>query len=77
MTDLRYPEWQRAYLVAMTELNATKLAAKAMEAEEAIFRRLQALGTSSDHHEERLALDDAIRGLHILRRDKLKFPDWK
>jgi hypothetical protein len=77
MSDLRYPEWQTAYLAAISELDDTKLAARAMDAEEAIFRRFQALGTSSDHHEERLALEDAIRGLRVLRRDKLKFPDWK
>jgi hypothetical protein len=77
MMDLRYPEWQTAYFSVMREMDDTKLVAKAKEAEAAIFLRLQALGTSSNHHEERLALEDAIRGLRVLRRDKLKFPDWE
>jgi hypothetical protein len=50
MMDLRYPEWQTASFSAMRELDDTKLVAKAKESEAAIFLRLQALGTNSDHY---------------------------
>jgi hypothetical protein len=77
MRDLKYPEWQTAFLAALMELDETKLVAKDKDAETAIFRRLQAISADSNHNEERMALDDAIRRLRVLRRDRLKFPDWK
>ena len=69
-------DWQTLYLAAMMESEDTKLFAKMSEAEAAIFNRLQALSTADNCSEERAALDDAIRGLLILKREQLKFPDW-
>lgn len=77
MRDLKYPEWQTAFLAALMELDETKLVAKDKDAETAIFRRLQAISADSNHSEERMALEDAIRRLRVLRRDKLEFPDWE
>ena len=68
--------WQRAYQAALLEKDKTNLLKKAEQAETLIFRRLQALGEASSHCEEATALDNAIRGLRTLQRDKLKFPDW-
>ena len=68
--------WQRAYQAALLEKDKTKLLKKAEHAETLIFRRLQALGEASRHCEEAIALDNAIRGLRTLQRDKLKFPEW-
>ena len=69
-------DWQTLYLAAMMEADNIKLFPKLNEAEAAIFNRLQALSTVENCQEERTALDDAIRGLRVLKRDQLRFPDW-
>jgi hypothetical protein len=69
-------DWQTLYLAAMMETDNTKLFPKLNEAEAAIFNRLQALSTAKNCQEERTALEDAIRGLRVLKRDQLGFPDW-
>jgi hypothetical protein len=76
MSNLKFPQWQGAYQEALLELNPTSLERKITNAEAAIFKRLQELSDNKDHHEERLALDDAISGLRVLKTDRLKFPDW-
>jgi hypothetical protein len=69
-------EWQTLYLATMLEADNTELFVKLKEAEAAIFNRLQALSTAENCQEEQTALDDAIRGLRVLKRDQLRFPDW-
>jgi len=69
-------DWQTLYLAAMMEADNIKLFPKLNEAEAAIFNRLQALSAVENCQEERTALDDAIRGLRVLKRDQLRFPDW-
>jgi len=68
-------DWQTLYIAAMAEADRVNLPARVHEAEAAIFNRLQAL-SSVKSCEERTALDDAIRGLRILKRERLNFPDW-
>ena len=60
---------------AMTEADKTKIPARVNEAEAAIFNRLQVL-SSVKNCEERTALDDAIRGLWVLKRERLNLSDW-
>jgi hypothetical protein len=62
-------------MMIRTGTDNSKLRANLNNAEAAILNRLQALSTAANE-EERTALDDAIRSLRILKRDKLKFPDW-
>jgi hypothetical protein len=69
-------DWQTLYLAAMMEADNIKLFPKLNEAEAAIFNRVQALSAVENCQEERTALDDAIRGLRVLKRDQLRFPDW-
>jgi hypothetical protein len=45
-------------------------------AKTAIFQRLQQISQSSDDQAERQAIEDAMAGLRILKRDSLGFPDW-
>jgi len=59
----------------MTETDKTRIPQKLNDAEAAIFDRLQAL-SSEKNCEERTALDDAIRGLRVLKRERLDFPEW-
>ena len=76
---LKYPEWQTAYLAAVSEVHEANLKQKLAAAEAAIFRRQQALASLdlAEHHQERIALQEAMEGLRILQREKLRFPDWK
>lgn len=75
MTDLRYPQWQKPCEEALLECDPQKLQEKVMEAEHAIFLRLQELSTRTDHHEERLAIENAIPVLRTLQTKKLNYPD--
>ena len=72
-----YPAWQHEYEAARLERDPAKLLQRAMEAETAIFNRLQALAGSIGHEAERQAIGDALEGLRVLKRGVLGFPDWK
>ena len=71
--NLRFPEWQVAYQAALLEVDPQKLPERVKAAEAAIFLRQQALANSSDGHAERQAIEDAVAGLRILKRDSLGF----
>jgi len=45
-------------------------------AETSIYKRLQQISQNSDHHIERLVIEDALAGLRVLKREELGFPDW-
>jgi hypothetical protein len=70
-------EWQAIVDEAVVELDLDKLRAKIAEAEATIFKRLQALGQTAEGTEERNALQDASNTLLTLKREVLKFPDWR
>jgi hypothetical protein len=70
-------EWQSFIQEALVELDPDKLKAKIAEAESAIFTRLQTLGRDADGTEERNALQDASNTLLALKREVLKYPDWR
>jgi hypothetical protein len=72
-----YPEWQREYFAALSELDPKTLFERVIAAETAIFNRLQAISYNSDSRAERQAIADAMAGLRILKRDNLGFPDWE
>jgi hypothetical protein len=70
-------EWQSVIREALEESDAEKLRAKIAEAESVIFRRLQSIGQDSSEDEERSALREASNTLLTLKREVLKFPDWR
>jgi len=70
-------EWQKPFQKALVETNPDKLKEMVVEAEAAIFLRLQALAQSSNGAAEKQALQDASQLLLSLKREALKFPDWK
>ena len=74
MSDMQYPEWQKAYREALWEVDLEKLPARILDAETAILMRVKALQTSSDGHRERVAIADALRGLLVLQTTKLDYP---
>jgi len=75
--EILYPEWQREYRAALLELNPKKMQERVTAAETVIFKRLQAMSRSADDHAERQAIEDALTGLRILKRENLGFPDWQ
>ena len=76
-SHLRYPEWQQQCEAALLEVDRKKLPVRVTDAEDAIFNRLQSLAGNTDHHAERYAVEDALRALRVLKRERLDFPDWE
>lgn len=74
MARLKYPQWQTPCQAALLETDPEKLHDEIVEAENAIFLRLHELWSRTDHHEERLAINDAISALRRLQTTKLNFP---
>ena len=66
-------DWQALYIAAMAEPDKGKLSTRMNEAETAIFDRLQEL-SSIKTCEEQTALDDAIRGLRVLKKERSALP---
>lgn len=75
--NLNQYEWQKSVRDALLELNPDVLKQKVADAEAAIFERLQALAKAGGTSEERQALEDAVNSLRVLKREMLKFPDWR
>ena len=62
---------------ALVEIDLEKLKERVVKAETVLFQRFQALEENSDGLAERRALEDASRSLLVLKKELLKFPDWK
>ena len=75
--EILYPAWQNEYQAAIVELDRKKLPEQVAAAEAAIFKRLQDLSHGSDDFAERHAIEDALHGLRVIKRDKLNYPDWE
>lgn len=75
MTHVPYPAWQNAFQEAQLEADESDLLTRVKHAETAIYIRLQAIASSSDHHEERQAISDAMSVLRNLQTKRLKFPE--
>jgi len=63
---LKYPIWQEPYRAAVIEINPKLLKQKIAGAEQAVILRLKQLENSADHHQELIALTDALAALKIL-----------
>jgi len=70
-------EWESVIHEALVELDPDKLREKIAKAESVIFDRLQAIGRDGSGTDERNALQDAANTLLTLKREILKFPDWR
>jgi hypothetical protein len=71
--DLQFPQWQQPYLEALMETNQHKLVGRVDLAETAILLRLNAIKVSSESRREAQALEDALSGLSVLRRETVDF----
>jgi hypothetical protein len=72
-TPPRFPAWQREYEAVLSETDTRALFKRVEIAEAAILTRRDALEGSSDHHSERQAMEDALKNLREIKRDRLKF----
>jgi hypothetical protein len=72
MTSDLAPEWQRLYVEALVEVNPLVLVERVAVAERAILSRVAELCTSSDDRVEWKAIEDAITGISVLRKEILK-----
>jgi hypothetical protein len=72
-SNLQFPEWQMPYLEALMETNQHKLVGRVDLAETAILLRLNAMKVSSESRTEEQALEDALSGLSVLRRETVEF----
>jgi hypothetical protein len=68
MSDLQW-QWQQQYQVALLETNPLNLGGRVATAEKAIALRAEALRTRSDGQAERQAIEYAMRGLSVLKRE--------
>jgi len=68
MSDLRFPLWQEPVRLALVETDPDELQDKITLALQAIELRRTELDGDPDHHDERLALEDATNLLKSLRR---------
>jgi hypothetical protein len=62
-------KWEDAYLEAFMETNPSNLSRRVADAEKAIASRTSELRTSPDGELEWQAIEDAMNGLSILKRE--------
>ena len=67
LQTLQFPDWQRAFEDAMRESDSSTLPARLQAAKHAIFSRLRAKVQRPPGTLERIALNDAIHLLRVLR----------
>jgi hypothetical protein len=67
--------WKAAYQNTLEETDRGKLAQYVLETEGAIFDRIQELGSSLDHHQEREEMKAAAEHLLDIKTRKLSFPN--
>jgi hypothetical protein len=60
-------EWQRAFFAVLTEIDSEKFALRLAEADDGVFQRLLELEGTTGTDEERLALEDTMQSLRLLR----------
>lgn len=71
-----FPTWQLPYLDAVSEISVSSLRERIVVAERAILKRLDVLSRTSGREAERVAIREALDALHIIKREKLDYPNW-
>ena len=67
-------EWQTLYTTAIYERDFSKLRMRIVEAETAIFLRIQDLAQDADSTRERESIANALSSLRALQRNLLRCP---
>ncbi|HEY1470976.1 MAG TPA: hypothetical protein VGF61_18195 [Candidatus Acidoferrum sp.] len=71
---LKFPQWQAPLQDLILESDPEKLAEKARAVEALLFARLQQLDHDTDNRDEKVALQDALSIVRIMKRDRLNPP---
>ncbi len=69
--------WRRLFVAALTEIDSEKFAARLAAADDAVFNRLLKLEDKVATAEERLALEDTMQDIRLLRNNCYHFRAWK
>ena len=70
LPPLKFP-WQTSYLAAVLETDNSRLTERIRLAEEQITSRMSTVTTDERDEDERVAINDALRGLTVLKRERL------
>ncbi len=60
--------WQRSFFAVLTEVDSERFLTRLMVADDEVFHRLLELEGSVGTNEERLALEDTLQSLRLLRK---------
>jgi hypothetical protein len=60
--------WQRSFFAVLTEVDSERFLTRLVVADDEVFHRLLELEGSVGTHEERLALEDTLQSLRLLRK---------
>jgi hypothetical protein len=61
--------WRQLFVAALTEVDSDKFYARLVAVDDAVFNRLFELECSSGTEEERLALEDTMQDILLLRNN--------
>jgi hypothetical protein len=70
--QLKFPEWQIPLQQAILEFDRAKFQEEITRVEAMIHQRMQNLAQSSDNHDERVSISDALSLIRSLKRDRLQ-----
>ena len=70
-----FPEWQSELEAAVREADPQKLPQRLEAAEAAIFQRQQTLVDGPHRQAEQQAIEEAVRTLRVIQKEKLNYPD--
>jgi hypothetical protein len=76
MTDgpLKFPQWQAPLQDLILEFDPIELTEKIAVVEALLFARLQQLNHAAENRDEKIALQDALSVVRIMKRDRLDPP---
>jgi hypothetical protein len=77
MTDgeWKFPHWQAPLQDLILEFDSVKWQGKIREVEAVLFARLQQLDHGGNNRDEKIALQDTLSIVHIMKRDRLDSPN--
>jgi hypothetical protein len=69
--ELKFPQWQAPFQELIVEFTLQRLPERLQKAEALVHERMQQLDHGNDHRDERIALQDALSILRVMKRDGL------
>lgn len=66
-------QWRRLFVAALTEIDSEKFSTRLAAADDAVFHRLFALENKAGTEGERLALEDTMQDIRLLRENCFHF----